>query len=213
MASLATNESTSSRHVLEVSRVVLDMVVRPGWLDNDNDDDDDEQSRYVNEMCRNTDLFRVGEAMFPLVGVVCSRAIALCRSRCGCRGSSRYSVIASAASVPASHCVAWLINNRDWCFRNDPHTNNNGTRNVALPPTPKTTVTNETISSSHRGGTTTRDWGESLSAVKEVVAALMGLCIGGHLLMAKAMLGFGASDGGQCLWDGWGVVGWGLLDK
>ncbi|KAH3722912.1 hypothetical protein Pelo_18383 [Pelomyxa schiedti] len=31
--------------------------------------------------------------------------------------------------------------------------------------------------------------------------------------MAKAMLGLGASDGGQCLWDGWGVVGWGLLDK
>ncbi|KAH3743512.1 hypothetical protein Pelo_15082 [Pelomyxa schiedti] len=207
--------SPSSLHVLQVSRVVLDMVVRPGWLDNDR--------KREHKVCRNTDLFRVGEAMFPLVVVVCSRAIALSRSR----GEPRYSVITSAASVPAPCCVAWLINNRDWCFHSP-----NSISTVALPPTTQPTVTKSTESKSsrrHRGVTTRdgggvvvverrRDWGESLSAVKEVVAALMGLCIGGHLLMAKAMLGFGLNDGavtngGQCLWDGWGVARWGLLNK
>ncbi|KAH3743516.1 hypothetical protein Pelo_15086 [Pelomyxa schiedti] len=213
--------SSSPSHVLEVSRLVLDMVVRPGWLDNDR--------KREHKVCRNTDLFRVGEAMFPLVGVVCSRAIALGVAR----RENRYYAITSAASVPAPRCVAWLINNRDWCF----HKNTFG-RRVLLQPTPSAAVTaaatetEGTISSHHRGVATRdccgvgvvveeqqrRDWGESLSAVKEVVAALMGLCIGGHLLMAKAMLGFGLSDGavtngGQCLWDGWGVFGWGLLNK
>ncbi|KAH3731893.1 hypothetical protein Pelo_17278 [Pelomyxa schiedti] len=47
----------ASLHVLQVSRVVLDMVVRPGWLDNDR------KREY--KVCRNTDLFRVGQLHSP----------------------------------------------------------------------------------------------------------------------------------------------------
>ncbi|KAH3763909.1 hypothetical protein Pelo_4231 [Pelomyxa schiedti] len=207
------DESSSSWHVLEVARLVSEMVVKPGWLD------DDHKSKYEHWR-HDLDLFRVGEAMFPLVGVVCSRATALCRTR----NMSRYSAITSAASVPAPRCVAWLVNNREARRRGGNHSSNND--DVIGMGYSKATAAQPTATiRSHSGGTTRdccevvvveqqrRDWGESLSAVKEVVAALMGLCIGGHLSMAKAMLGFGASDGGQCLWDGWGVVGWGLLDK
>ncbi|KAH3731890.1 hypothetical protein Pelo_17275 [Pelomyxa schiedti] len=183
------------------------MVVRPGWLDGDS------SSKRKDEKngCRNLDLFRVGEAMFPLVGVVCSRATALCRTR----NASRYSVLTSAASVPAPRCVARLVNN----FRSAAVVR--GDRRAQK--VPFTVPKGESGTAAVRGDgignlVVACDRWDSLCSVKEVVAALLGLCIGGHLRMAQAMLG-SCGDGGDGrdvftspkLWDGLGfsVTGWG----
>ncbi|KAH3732927.1 solute carrier family protein [Pelomyxa schiedti] len=156
--------------VLRVSRVVWESVVCPGWLDPRGTP----TSRIRDDSHH---LFRLAEAMFPLVALVCKRALS--RPSAPSPGSS-YAAITSAAAAPAPSCVAWIVNRRH--------------------------------NQQHPGAS-----GGLGRAVKEVAAALLGLCIGGHVGAARRFLGEGDADAGAGggtlpgLWDGRRVIaGWGV---
>ncbi|KAH3705796.1 hypothetical protein Pelo_19656 [Pelomyxa schiedti] len=93
--------------VLSVSRVVWDHVASPGWLDGPRDSRGNSKPDALER--RHADLFRAAEAMFPIVGLVCRRALAFDPRR---EGIGSYGAIVTAASAPAPSCVAWIINNR-----------------------------------------------------------------------------------------------------
>ncbi|KAH3722598.1 hypothetical protein Pelo_18695 [Pelomyxa schiedti] len=61
--------------LLVVSRVVWDHVVSPGWLDGPRDSRGHTKPDALER--RHADLFRAAEAMFPIVGLVCRRVLAL----------------------------------------------------------------------------------------------------------------------------------------
>ncbi|KAH3764932.1 hypothetical protein Pelo_3206 [Pelomyxa schiedti] len=166
--------------VLTLSRVVWDMVVVPGWLD-------DTTATVLRDWCRgHVDVFSVAEAMFPLVALACRRALGGPRTLTGNYSGSTYGCIALAARAPAPSCVAWISNHRG-------------------PPTGTTAAT--TAGQAHN---------RTLAiAVKEVAAALDGLCWEGHLRAARALLG----DCGDewhgtlpMLWDGRRVATWKAAD-
>ncbi|KAH3714139.1 hypothetical protein Pelo_19353 [Pelomyxa schiedti] len=94
--------------LLVVSRVVWDHVVSPGWLDGPRDSRGHTKPDALER--RHADLFRAAEAMFPIVGLVCRRALAY--DPRWAAGVGSYEAIQTAASVPAPSCVAWIIDNR-----------------------------------------------------------------------------------------------------
>ncbi|KAH3732970.1 hypothetical protein Pelo_16192, partial [Pelomyxa schiedti] len=80
-----------------VSRLVWEHVVSPGWLDGPRDSRGN--IKCGPDGLRQWDLFRAAEAMFPIVGLVCRRALAFDPRWGACIGS--YNAIQTAASVPA----------------------------------------------------------------------------------------------------------------
>ncbi|KAH3742998.1 hypothetical protein Pelo_15611 [Pelomyxa schiedti] len=186
------------------------MVVLPGWLA------DDRASAPCGCSCphvhptggarrdypwaRSLGLFRVAEALFPLVALACSRATAPEAAAADAyeeeddqTHAGTYRTIATAARAPAPACVAWILNRK---YRDR--------------------LVGEKIA---------EGWhmeGERLRAVKEASAVVLGLCLGGHVDEAAAMLGggdYGSSSAGAsgsgsgagslpALWDGREVVRW-----
>ncbi|KAH3756562.1 hypothetical protein Pelo_11673 [Pelomyxa schiedti] len=159
-------KSCDAERILVVSHVVWDHVVSPGWLDGPRQAT---TGRIKPDRdygcCRHVDLFSAAEAMFPLVALVCSRVLTYEADRrppyhppCG-ETYGMIRTIISASSVPSSSCVSWIIKNR---HRFD---------NITTPWVVKS-------SNAHHFAV----------AVKEVVATIMGLCLGGHLSQAQAMV-------------------------
>ncbi|KAH3723134.1 hypothetical protein Pelo_18163 [Pelomyxa schiedti] len=95
--------------VVALSRVVWDMVVAPGWLDEAPPTD---PSTATNERLH-VDVFSVAEAMFPLVALACRRVLEVPRTRKGNDPGSTYGVITLAARAPAPSCIAWISNHRE----------------------------------------------------------------------------------------------------
>ncbi|KAH3744264.1 hypothetical protein Pelo_14349 [Pelomyxa schiedti] len=199
--------------VLAVSRLVWDHVVSPGWLDGP-PDPRGWNSKPQNALARRySDLFRAAEAMFPIVGLVCRRALAFDPRWGACIGS--YSAIQTAASVPAPSCVAWILNSRHvrgkidndigdlsipsgcCCFRKDHVAVLQ--ENVSRPDSravDAVAASNSTSSSGSVGGIDSQDHvggGEDFVdvdvVVKEVSATVVGLLVGGHVGLATALIG------------------------
>ncbi|KAH3756563.1 hypothetical protein Pelo_11674 [Pelomyxa schiedti] len=179
--------------VLAVSRFVWEHVVSAGWLDGPRDPQGNPKA-HPDYGRRGVDLFRAAEAMFPLVALACSRVLApapTCLLRFRSPGSDdnygTLGAITGASCVPAPSCVAWIVNNRHISC------------SCSLTPQPDKIICNAV--------------GMEFSAhcvsvaVKEVVATLLGLCMGGHISQAQSVLGkFPA------LWDGRTIPSWACGD-
>ncbi|KAH3732331.1 hypothetical protein Pelo_16832 [Pelomyxa schiedti] len=176
--------NTNIDGVLAVSRLVWDHVVSRGWLDGPRDS-------LGNIKCgpdglRQWDLFRAAEAMFPIVGLVCRRVLAY-DPRFGAYIGS-YFAIATAASVPAPSCVAWILNNRHVRGRVDNDIRDPVFVVVAKPGSPplgRARPQGDERGCGCGGGV------EVGVVVKEVSATLAGLLMGGHVGLAAALFGGG----------------------
>ncbi|KAH3731855.1 hypothetical protein Pelo_17316 [Pelomyxa schiedti] len=219
----STNYAEHAYIVLMVSRVVWDHVVSPGWLD-----DAPGAIKASAPGRRHADAFRAAEAMFPIVGLVCRRALALAPpgARWGaCVGS--YGAIASAASVPAPSCVAWLVNRR----RHTIYVGGRPSRNMDRNNQRASSSPSASYEDAGGGGCGEVGVGVDVDVVvKEVSATVMGLLVGGHVGLATSMFGgsrnlggveagslrcnnsSSGGGGGRCtlprLWDGRRVLGW-----
>ncbi|KAH3732976.1 Rho guanine nucleotide exchange factor 11 [Pelomyxa schiedti] len=204
--------NTNIGRVLVVSRLVWEHVVSPGWLDGPRDSRGN--IKCGPDGCRQWDLFRAAEAMFPIVGLVCRRALAFAPRPGEYIGS--YSAIVTAASVPAPSCVAWILNNRHvrgkinndigdlfptaCCDRvallPEMVMRSSASREVDV-------VATSTVTSSSVGGIDSQDAiGEGGRrrqhdhvgvdvVVKEVSATVAGLLMGGHVGLATTLCGGG----------------------
>ncbi|KAH3758425.1 hypothetical protein Pelo_9773 [Pelomyxa schiedti] len=216
--------SLNRDRVVVVSRVVWDHVVSRGFLDGTRDSAGNIKTDPTTG-CRHVDLFSAAQALFPLVALVCKRVLRISivgyvapRHFSGRKRFGSYGAIASAAAAEAPSCVAWLINNR----RRDVATLVVGCDTlllaalvgVGLPNSGSARPTSAgdngcgnddgsaTPTIQQRRGRCEGDVAVAV-AVKEVTAALMGLCIGGHLRQAQSMLG-----SFPALWDGRIITSW-----
>ncbi|KAH3760295.1 hypothetical protein Pelo_7870 [Pelomyxa schiedti] len=221
--------NTNIDRVLAVSRVVWDNVVSPGWLDGPRDSRGN--IKCGTNGCRQWDLFRAAEAMFPIVGLVCRRVLAF-DPRWGAYIGS-YCAIATAASIPAPSCVAWILNNRHVRGRIG-----NDIRELSFPmdvayvgrgaPDAKVVLAASPKRAGSQGGERDSD-SRRVDAVdfgvvvKEVSATLAGLLMGGHVGLATSLfgdvnhpesIGCGTSTTNNTgctlprLWDGHRIVSW-----
>ncbi|KAH3714361.1 hypothetical protein Pelo_19129 [Pelomyxa schiedti] len=213
-----------------VSRLVWEHVVSPGWLDGPRDALGNIK-RGPNG-CRQWDLFRTAEAMFPIVGLVCRRALAFAPRLGEYIGS--YFAIATAASVPAPSCVAWILNNRHVRGRID---NDIGdlvfASGCGCGPKCDVAAVQENVTRlaasttpairSSVGGIDAQADVSLLCVVKEVSATVAGLMMGGHVDLAVTLFGGGGDHSEESrsiattsntsctlprLWDGRRVVSW-----
>ncbi|KAH3732675.1 hypothetical protein Pelo_16489 [Pelomyxa schiedti] len=169
------NRRRSAAAVLEVSRLVWDTVVSGGWIDNNC------SNCCGAGMCCCVALFRVAEAMFPLVALVSKRALKniAAANSITTRGDvepeginaplrvcfSSYDALVDAARAPATSCIQWMLSYI--------HDNGSSIRSRGA-----------AISSRKSAASYAEAW-ETGRAVKEVVAVLHGLCTGGHVDLAR----------------------------
>ncbi|KAH3731375.1 hypothetical protein Pelo_17795 [Pelomyxa schiedti] len=220
--------------VLAVSRLVWDHVVSPGWLDGPRDSRGN--IKRGPDGCRQWDLFRAAEAMFPIVGLVCRRALAF-DPRFGAYIGS-YFAIQTAASVPAPSCAAWILSNRHVRGRIDNDIGDlfsapySGEADIEATSTSSTSSGVGGIDSEGsigEGGRRVRGYGRGEDfvgvdvVVKEVSATVAGLLMGGHVGLATTLFGGGGDHSEEyrvvattsntiCtlprLWDGRRVASW-----
>ncbi|KAH3722655.1 hypothetical protein Pelo_18639 [Pelomyxa schiedti] len=151
--------------------------------------------------------------MFPIVALACCRATASSEDGEGDGGrrhAGTYLTIATAARAPAPSCIAWILNRK--------YRSRHG--GAAAPNLPAKAGSGSNKGSREKHAETEC---ERLRAVKEASAVLLGLCLGGHVEAAGAMLGCGGGGGDYgtggtgdgaaagslpALWDGREVVRW-----
>ncbi|KAH3764561.1 hypothetical protein Pelo_3579 [Pelomyxa schiedti] len=182
-----TEKQRNTDRILATSRVVWDNVVAPGWLDYS----PGSPSPSPSSAPVNVDVFRVAEAMFPLVGLACTRELRRCRE---CPNTvPHYRAIKAAAVAGSPSCVAWII-----------------ARTRPRPP----------IVGCRGGGRGRREcWlVHRMRTIKEAACVADGLCEAGNVEAARIM--FGSGGGGEgvinaegtfplSLWDGRVVPQWG----
>ncbi|KAH3764562.1 hypothetical protein Pelo_3580 [Pelomyxa schiedti] len=160
-------------HILSTSRVVWDNVVAPGWLH-------DYGSPSWN--C-DVDVFRVAEAMFPLVGLACTRELRMCRE---CPDEApHYEAIKAAAVAGSPSCVAWII----------------------------ARTRTQIVGCRGGGRGRRECWlVHRMRTIKEAACVADGLCEAGNVEAARVMFGSGGGGEGTfplSLWDGRAVPQWG----
>ncbi|KAH3744507.1 hypothetical protein Pelo_14096 [Pelomyxa schiedti] len=181
-----------------ISRLVWDHVASPGWLDGGLGER--RALGPARHLCRpHRGLWAAAEALFPLRGLLCRRALRLV-TREGGRTAGTYRSLAAAASAPSPAGVAWIVG----------HRNEGEKKNT----TPRARVGGKSYSQAEAedqeggvmmggmdcgGGGCMGECGDGV-VVKEVAAVLLGLCCGGHVEEARKLIGDGVSQG--CCTDG-----------
>ncbi|KAH3759613.1 hypothetical protein Pelo_8586 [Pelomyxa schiedti] len=111
------------------------------------------------------DLFAAAEALFPLVALACSKVLREYHQ-------PTYFAVTAAAMANSPSCVAWILSHR---------------HSPTLPDVTITTTTTATTTASASASAYGINAGAS-RVYKECVAALWGLCRGGHLDSAKSLV-------------------------
>ncbi|KAH3758504.1 hypothetical protein Pelo_9689 [Pelomyxa schiedti] len=169
---------------VRVSRLVWDCAVSRGLLDEELDSvggrpkyDDDGAGRW---RCHGS-LLAAAEAVFPLVPLVCSRVLSLADAAGG-----SYAALRSAAAVPSPSCVAWIAANR---HRLPERGGGRAGGGIIITGGEAPGIPLGVPRRGDSNDSATLDYCEVV--VKEVTAVLVGLCCGGHVKHARALLGDG----------------------